>query len=287
MSEKIFTIDQGLFYITNVCNLTCSGCETYNNRKFKGHCQWATHESEYTEWSKKLDIDFITIIGGEPFTNPDLINWIHGLKKLWPQCDNFNICTNGTYLKNNKDIIELCVEQGIWLDISCHDPVMFDSIRIDLEESLKKYTIATVTENNKLDFYKDSTKVACLYQAYTFQQSSQKKVVDGVIYMHNSNVYKSHELCVSNLGHCHSFVKGNLYKCYLTGISQDLVSQFEIEDRAKNLLKSYQPCSPWNSNSAITDFLKVIQHPIPQCTLCPERKTIFPIWPLFKKKLNV
>ena len=42
------------FYITNVCNLTCTGCNRFNNYKFKGFQRWADYKEEYTQWSKEF-----------------------------------------------------------------------------------------------------------------------------------------------------------------------------------------------------------------------------------------
>jgi organic radical activating enzyme len=287
MTNK-FIIEQGLFYITNVCNLTCHGCETFNNRKFKGHSTWEDYKQHYIEWSKKTEIDFITVIGGEPFSNPDLINWLTGLKAAWPNCKNMNICTNGTYLGANVSIIQKCIDLDIWLDISCHEPVLYNKIQNSLETILKdnNYDYTLTHENQTLKYYLNDQLIARIYTAYTFQQSSQKYIKDGVIHMHNSDIEKSHKLCTEKLGQCHSFVKGNLYKCYLTGISQDLTQQFQIENSAKELLNSYKYCSPFDSIENIDIFLKKIKNPIQQCKLCPEKVIVFPIWPLSKSKIN-
>ena len=72
------------FYITNVCNLTCRGCNRFNNYNFKGHQLWADHANAYEAWAKRLDLPRIVIIGGEPTLNPDLELWASNLRRLWP-----------------------------------------------------------------------------------------------------------------------------------------------------------------------------------------------------------
>ena len=83
------------FYITNVCNLTCRGCNRFNNYNFKGHQRWVDHASAYETWSKRLDLPRITVIGGEPTLNPDLELWASNLRRLWPDAV-IMIQTNGT-----------------------------------------------------------------------------------------------------------------------------------------------------------------------------------------------
>ena len=56
---KLFPVVE--FYITNVCNLACRGCNRFNDQKFKGHQYWDDHAAEYEAWAKRLDIPRITI----------------------------------------------------------------------------------------------------------------------------------------------------------------------------------------------------------------------------------
>jgi molybdenum cofactor biosynthesis enzyme MoaA len=44
MKHKINLLE---VYITNVCNLSCRGCNRFNNYNFKGHQLWADHADEY------------------------------------------------------------------------------------------------------------------------------------------------------------------------------------------------------------------------------------------------
>ena len=282
-----FTIEQGVFYITNVCNLTCTYCETYNNRNFKGHYSWEDYKDHWIEWSNKLTIDFITIIGGEPFANPDLKNWVYGIKEYWPDCDNFNICTNGTFLKDNIELSREILDQNIWLDISIHDPATYNDIKESLEEILAIYNYTITIDNQKLSYWVAGREVARLYSAYVFHKNSQRYIRHGITYMHRSNPEKAHDLCIGKLGHCHFFVKGSLYKCYLTAVSQDLVSQFAIDDESHSLLKSYTAASAFDSYENIDLFLQTVRNPIKQCTLCPDYHSDVPIWPLSKKKLKL
>ena len=87
------------FYITNVCNLNCDNCNRLNNYRFSGHQLWADYADIYAEWAEKVDIGKITILGGEPTLNPSLIEWIEGIRKLWPT-SKLDVLTNGTRLHN-------------------------------------------------------------------------------------------------------------------------------------------------------------------------------------------
>ena len=74
----MYQIFDGAFNITNVCNLTCNGCESFNNYLFRNHFRFDDYKHKYEKWSKLVKINVVTIHGGEPFTNPDIVNWAAG-----------------------------------------------------------------------------------------------------------------------------------------------------------------------------------------------------------------
>jgi len=76
-------LDRAEFYITNVCNYNCTHCNRFNNYHFKGHQYWKDVKDVYTEWSERLDLGAITILGGEPTLNPSINEWIDGIAELW------------------------------------------------------------------------------------------------------------------------------------------------------------------------------------------------------------
>jgi len=125
------------FYITNVCNLSCNNCNRFNNYNFKGAQQWKDLSTIYSQWAKILTFDRMSIIGGEPFTNPDLSNWLIGLSELWPNT-NLAVTTNGTKLKLSNHIIEIMREKKIKLRISLHSKDLYYSIMDSLDSLLVK-----------------------------------------------------------------------------------------------------------------------------------------------------
>ena len=69
-------IKKAEFYITNVCNLTCSNCNRFNNYNFRGWQRWSDYANEYSIWANKVRLQRITILGGEPLLNPTILDWI-------------------------------------------------------------------------------------------------------------------------------------------------------------------------------------------------------------------
>lgn len=109
------------FYITNVCNLNCNNCNRFNNFAFSGHELWSTHKEVYRSWSQTLDFDRISILGGEPLTNPEFIDWVRGVAKLWPNSE-LSVVTNGTQLDRWPDLYRILVEnkERMYLEVTLH-----------------------------------------------------------------------------------------------------------------------------------------------------------------------
>ena len=120
-------LDYAEIYITNVCNYSCSHCQSLNNFAFKGHQKWHDYKEEYDKLSKKIDIDIIQIIGGEPALNPDLEKWLEGISNLWPQTK-LQISTNGSRLdKISPKIYEILARHNGTLWITCHDINLYNN----------------------------------------------------------------------------------------------------------------------------------------------------------------
>lgn len=287
MPNKKYSIGTGVFYITNVCNLTCDNCESYNNKRFKGHYFWRDSEELYRKWSETLYIDNLIIQGGEPFSNPDLLIWAENLKKLWPESSIYYIGTNGTYLKNNIDTSRQLLNLGWNLDVTVHDPSHISDIDNAIKLILKDFNFYIEKEPKSLRYVSSDTQntLITIEADYYFIKNSTKEIKDGVIHMHRNDIEQAHTLCMTGEeNQCHFFVNGNLYKCFLTGISQELIKQFKIEPYARELLDSYRPASSLDSEEFLNKFFEELENPIKQCTLCPQNDTKIKIIPLKEKK---
>jgi hypothetical protein len=288
MNQKFTMITEAYlcFYITNVCNLTCETCITYNDLRFKGHFKFEDYASNCRQWGEILQPPKICILGGEPYANPDLLNWVLGLRQCWPDLVDFCVCTNGTYL-HKIELSRAIIDQRLWLDISLHDPAHYDRAKKQVEEILSVYaytknitigtnmTDATYQEEN---YYVDGRLAVKLSQVYEFGTHSTKTIHNGIIHMHNSDPVTAHENCKARL--CHYIVRGNLYKCFLTGVHYDLVHQFNIDQESKKLLDESNSCSPFDSVNKIEKFINTLEEHVPQCRLCPENRINKKLWPL-------
>jgi len=230
------------FYITNVCNLSCRGCNRFNDLNFKGHQRWADHADAYEAWSKRLDLPRITIIGGEPTLNPDLELWVSNLRRLWPNAV-IMVQTNGTYQR--EEHMDFWEKYNVAFGVSLHDPAIADEIK----ERWK---------------YK-----AGFIEAFTFHQSTVIKQNDHYV-LHRSNPVKAFAAC--DMKHDHTMYQGKLYKCPAMSNLPDFDQQFDLrlDDRQRELLYSYQPLSADCSEEELQQFAATKDQHIAQCEFCPQ-----------------
>ena len=129
-------VGYGEFYITHVCNLNCSECIRMNNFHFTGHQRWDDYADDYTELSKKVSFDIISISGGESFLNPDFKKWVAGIRKLWPESTIW-IGTNGSRLKYIDQLYDLLIDNKAHISISAHGRNMFNEITSNINNLLQ------------------------------------------------------------------------------------------------------------------------------------------------------
>ena len=237
---KLFPVVE--FYITNVCNLACRGCNRFNDEKFKGHQLWNDYAEEIEQWATRLEIPRMTIIGGEPTLNPDLEKWAMNLRRLWPDAV-IMIQTNGTYQR--PEYLEFWDKYSVGFGLSLHDPATAE----ELKEKWKHY--------------------AGPHEAYVFHQSTIIKNKDHW-QVHSTDAVKAFAAC--DMKHDHTIHKGQLYKCpAMSGLSE-FQQQFDLrlDDRQQQLLDSYQPLSADCTEQDLKNFAGTKDQHIAQCEFCPQ-----------------
>lgn len=257
--------------ITNVCNYSCTHCQSLNNYAFKGHQLWKDYAEEYRKLSEQLDIEQIQIIGGEPCLNPDFEKWVEGISSLWPE-SKLQISTNGSRLdKLTADTYKILQKHKGTLWITCHDIKLYEGFLNFIEQFLDEIVSDNKEEParkiSRLFVDKNGVEVI-LDWTQTFVSSVIENIDNRLTMQYNSDVEEAHDNC--GFKNCHQMNKGKLYKCPLVSVLPDFLNQFEVymSGEDKNLAKSYQPLS---SSDNIEEFVNSIDEPIPQCKFCPSK----------------
>ena len=282
------------FYITNVCNFSCKGCVSYNNLKFNGHQLWSDYEAEYTEWSKQVDINRIDIVGGEPLLNPSIIDWLYGLRRLWPNTE-INIVSNGSQLTKVKNLYTAMKDNNIAIDITMHSHRAMTSTAItrkkiiiktpeDIRGLVKEFYNADITP----EVYEFPTPVIgndVMRMTNYFDGHVRVRIKDNIEFLQiaglviddtggfkieeQSSPAEAFTPCIQ-LCDFHPFVNGKLYQCKFVALVPELLKQ--QNQRIPNLehIESYVPLSLDSTNK--TEFIQALDSKhIDQCRFCPKK----------------
>jgi len=264
------------FYITNVCNLSCEGCNRFNNYKFNGHQKWDTFSDTYKKWSEQLSIGNIGILGGEPLYNPDYMKWLTGIRSLWPKANILTV-TNGYRLDKINGLYDFLLEHkhNTFLSIGIHNKknrlMILDKVKNFLSKPLTYcFDNSNMYQQKMMISDANEVKVEVEYN-WWFHQGALIKLEDEKKFtLHNSDVKKAHDICHSK--YCHHFMDGKLYKCGAVALFPEFSKQHNIvlSPEDKELMLSYRPMKINDTDEFKKEFIKNLPNSIPQCKFCPE-----------------
>lgn len=273
MSNARISIPYVEFYITNVCNLACSGCNRFNNFDFRGFQKWADYKEVYQQWSQEVEPKSIAILGGEPLLNPTFMEWAQGISELWPKSQ-IRIISNAFQLDRVKNLYNLLeTHRNIELWVGIHNKQHKKKI-IDKVSNFLQHPLITVFDNSmpyqeKLTIVdKNNVQVTIEYN-WWFHQGTVIKTPEHLT-LHQSDVTTAHNNC--HMKTCHHFVHGKLYKCGVVAVLPEFDQQhtLSLSSEDRKLLTSYQPLTVADSTEKKKQFIDNLTNPIDQCRFCPE-----------------
>lgn len=272
-------------YITNICNIACNNCNRYNNYDFKGWQNWSDYEAAYTAWSKKIRLQKITILGGEPLMNPSIVDWIRGFNRLWNK--RVQLLTNGTRLNMVPGLYEAMVDYrahgGNWIGVSIHNPLERDRYFEEIHKFLKgpvrmwqgKDALNDVGGSATwgADYaFEDVNGMHVHVWEYTeFYNANIHRNTRGNLTIHNNDPQAAHDVCGMAKYKNYHFIKAKIYKCGPVALMPEFDEQhnLDISSEDRVLLNSYKPLSVDEFDQRGTKFLANIDNVIPQCKFCP------------------
>jgi len=270
------------FYITNICNLACPQCNRFNDHNFTGGQDWKDYEEVYTSWSKKIRLQKVTILGGEPLLNPSITDWIRGINRLWDK--RVNLLTNGTRLNHVPGLYDAMMSYrkagGNWIGISVHNvndlDLYFTEIKKFLSGPLEFFEGKENVRTWGADYaFEDKNQVRVnLYIQDSFYKSAVQKNTLGKFTLYQSDPVEAHNSCGFAQYQCYHFIRGKLYKCGPVGLFPEFDQQhhFDITNEDRILLNSYQPLTVDKFDARGQQFIDDIDEIIPQCKFCPSHR---------------
>jgi hypothetical protein len=277
------------FYIINVCNLACSGCNRFNDYNFTGYQRWSDYADVYQQWAEQVDIDSIGILGGEPLLNPTFLEWVQGINQLWPR-KKIRIISNGFRLDRHADLYPILEQyRNIELWVGIHNKQHKSEIIQKVKDFGQAPHIVTFNTDNPYQQYMTITdacgvRIKIEYNWWFHQGAIVRQ--DGTLTLHQSDATKAHDIC--HMKTCHHFIRGELYKCGVAAVLPEFDQQHPLalsaEDR--KLMLSYRPLRIDDNATAKQQFVSTLDQPIDQCRFCPEQYNGDQIFAQQKKDLK-
>lgn len=253
--------------VNHGCNLACHGCTTYSDLKYSGFYKWKDGKSQIKPWIDRLEISAIGLIGGEPLVNPDLKDWIIGIRKLLPDAQ-IRFVTNGFLSIEKWEIFELLRDIGNTVyKISYHVP---DS-RLDA-------AIEKIMSSLKWDaIYEHGIHRYINYDYnFRFQVAKPEKFLKTFLNDYENmaphNSTDAFEFCVQK--RCPMLYNGQIFKCGTLALTEGILERFNYPNL--ELWKPYlkQGLSPNCSDSQLSNFLDNFGKSNTLCRQCPGSKDL-------------
>lgn len=283
MTEKIH-LDKLEFYITNVCNLTCSNCNRYNNFAFKGWAAWDDYADNLREWAKHVHVQHPVVLGGEPLLNRDIVKWVKGLRELWPTSYGVQIQSNGTRIDQVPGLYEaMNTGQGNWIGVSIHrqddKSELFTRIRNFLRGKVKMTQEPNHPMGSAYQFEDSNYVKVHVWNNDNFGTSNIVKTADGRYTVPRSDPTKAHENCSFRMWKNYHWIRGRIYKCGPAALMPEFDDQFglDINEEERAVLHGYRGLGVEEWNERGVEFLANIDNEIPQCKFCLEKTEYSPI----------
>jgi organic radical activating enzyme len=286
-------------YITNVCNLTCQNCNRFNNFDFRGWQRWSDYKDQYEQWGQLVKLTAVTIMGGEPFLNPTLVDWVQGINRIFKIP--VEILTNGTRFRHAPDLYKVLVSNDEnqlrnQIGVSLHNPAQFEQLKDDILYFLKGpveiYPKGHEKNhwNSDYQFVDRNGTVVNVQNVDTFHSAAVQhswKInprMQKVFSLYNSDPLVAHQNCGFVQFKSYHLIRGKLYKCGPVALMPEFDQQHQIHmsDQDRVLLNSYQSLSVDNFEKSHEEFFLNLDQPIAQCKFCPEKYKFQKIFPVTK-----
>jgi organic radical activating enzyme len=252
--------------VIRACNLSCTGCTTFSDLRHSGYVTWDQGHSELEPWIRRLNLEGIGIMGGEPLINPDLADWLIGIRKLLPNAQ-IRFVTNGLLLDQNWHIFELLRDlENTVFKISHHvsnDRLdnAIDSIMSSCNwEPVEEFGISRWKDPNRDFRFQIATPTQFLK---TFRNTYEDMAP------HDNMPEQAFELCVQK--RCPLLWQGKLFKCGTLALTPDLLERYNWPNHDQWIPYLDSGLESTCSDQELGRFVNNFGKPNAKCRQCPSR----------------
>ena len=239
-------LSQVEIHIMDSCNLNCSGCTHFSNLFDKDQAyDFNLFCADLRMLSKRVLFSILYLLGGEPFLNPNLADYLYAARAILPDCD-IILVTNGLLIPQQPDeVMEALRKTGIFVEISLYPPTA--AIVDKIEERLEGTGVEFCIRAERQEF------MAFLGTKGTSDPELSQSVCGNAF--------------------CRYVRNGRLYKCPVDALSYKYQEKFHVNYPASEGIDLYA--------EDFERMLPLLDGPIQMCRYCEENIRVFP-WKVAK-----
>jgi len=228
------------------------------------------------KFSRFVELETVSIIGGEPLQHPQIITIIKDIRSFFPNSI-MKIWTNGLLLDKIPNLKKTIIENNVQMVISVHNKKFRKNILKKVNslfggniKFLKNKHIAS-SELPTFQFQADNKPL--MHEIRILEHFYQNSLDDPYnLRPHESDPALAWNACYSK---CPTIAQGKFHKCPISHCMPVAVKQrndIEINSKQKTLIDSfpYIECKDIDKVS-LEYWTKFLNEKIDQCSLCPEK----------------
>ena len=261
--------------VTTSCDLACPGCDRFIDFDHRWHEDFEEMKSNMLAWSKRLDPDNFTIIGGEPLIHPKIYEIIKHSRECFDHA-RVEVYSNGFFLPKRDQLLQVLIDtQPSKLSITLHnkDIDVRNTVQKNIEEHIIKDLTWDNTEHGKWKYQDVELEITDPTQGgwYDYRQT-----IDGVLKPWKDNdPISSYSKCSANMYPI--IYKNRLYKCPPISMLETHATKYGLNDDADwEAYLKYKGIALDCSDYELGGFVSNIFAPHPICNMCPANPVLKP-----------
>lgn len=262
--------------VTTSCDLACPGCDRFIDYDHPWHEDFDQMKINMTKWSKRLDPNNFTIIGGEPLIHPKIYEIIEHSRRTFNHAK-IEVFSNGFLLPKRNELFDaLVAAQPSKLSITLHHKdeklrqTVLDNIQTHIIRSARKW----IDEGNGLWRHKEHNVELQITDPTAGGWYDYRQNINGVLKPWQDNDP------VSSYNFCNADVypiiyKNKLYKCPPISMLKTHAKKYNmLEDKDWAPYLKYEGLSLDCSEYELQGFIHNIEEPHPICAMCPAKPVL-------------
>ncbi|TWU54740.1 Cyclic pyranopterin monophosphate synthase [Rubripirellula tenax] len=248
------------YHLAHGCNLSCQQCSHYSNFHVAGKMPTVEDAgADYANWSHRLKPRRFALLGGEPLLNPQILQHIRLTRQHWPDSE-LMLVTNGFFLHRFPDLPAILLETNCRLEVSQHGTH---------DDYVKRFReVKHLVWRWREDHPGIQIKIRQSHRGWM----RQYKVENGKPMPFDTKPEAAFKVCMQKT--CTQLHRGVLWKCPALAYFAQLEAKLKLQNLPQwQLFRDYKAIATNASDDELRTFIET--KAIPQCGLCPSRRTKF------------